>query len=300
MTHSNRTETTRADYRAAIDMVTSYIQCNIDTDLELEDLAVEAGFSPFHFHRIFAGIMGETISEYVQRIRMAMVVQRLLNSDESITEIGLAAGYKTPSAFAKAFRLRFGVSPTAFRTMERSLAYAILIQNPVAPSAAQRLPQPEIRTLPDLQILYVREYGMIEYSFSKASDRAFSTLMRYLQRHQLMDAFSACLAITPDDYDIVPHDQCRVDAGVVLKAERQVELTSNDVALQVLPAGRWAVFHHKGPYDTLWQSWNVAYRDWLPRSNERPRDVPPVEVYVNNINSTPPQQLHTEILIPIL
>lgn len=300
MTHNNLTETTLVDYRAAIDIVTSYIQCNIDTDLQLENLAVRAGFSPFHFHRIFAGIMGETIAEYVQRIRMAMVVQRLLNSNEAITEIGLAAGYKTSSAFAKAFRLRFGVSPTAFRSMERSAAYALLIQKPVVASAAQRLPQPEIRSLPDLHVLYVREYGMIEYSFSKASDRAFSTLMRYLQRHHLMDAFSACLAITPDNYDLVPHDQCRVDAGVVLKDGRQVELASHDVALHVLPAGRWAVFNHKGSYDTLWQSWNVAYRDWLPRSNERPRDVPPVEVYVNNINNTPPEQLHTEILIPIV
>jgi AraC family transcriptional regulator len=162
------------------------------------------------------------------------------------------------------------------------------------------LPQPEIRTLPDLQVLYVRGWGMIEYSFSQAADRAFATLISYLQRHKLMDAFSACLAITPDDYDVVPHEQCRIDAGVVLKAGVQVELASDEVAIQVLPAGRWAVFIHKGPYDTLWQSWNVAYRDWLPRSNERPRDVPPVEIYLNNINNTPPEQLRTEILIPIV
>lgn len=297
---NNLAESTLVNYRAAIDMVTSYIQCNIDNDLQLEDLAVQAGFSPFHFHRIFAGIMGETVAEYVQRIRMAMVVQRLLNSSESVTEIGLAAGYKTPSAFAKAFRLRFGVSPSSFRAMDRTAAFALLIEKPKAVSAAQRLPQPEIRTLPDLHVLYVRERGIIEYSFSKAADRAFSTLMRYLQRHQLVDAFSACLAITPDNYDVVPHAQCRIDAGVVLKADRQVELSSDEVAIQVLPAGRWAVFQHKGPYDTLWQSWNVAYRDWLPRSNQRPRDVPPVEVYVNNINDTPPEQLRTEILIPIV
>jgi AraC family transcriptional regulator len=293
-------DSTLVDYRAAIDMVTSYIQSHIEDDLRLDDLAVLAGFSPFHFHRIFAGIMGETVADYVQRIRMAMVVQRLLHTSESVTEIGLAAGYKTPSAFAKAFRLRFGVSPTTFRTMERNAAYALLIQQPVAPSAAQRLPQPEIRTLPDLRILYVRGWGMIEYSFSKAADQAFRTLTAYLQRHKLWDAVSACVAITPDDYEVVPHAHCRIDAGVVLKADVQVELASDEVAIQVLPAGRWAVFVHKGPYDTLWQSWNVAYRDWLPRSNERPRDVPPVEIYLNNINKTPPEQLRTEILIPIV
>lgn len=298
-TQTSLLDTTLVDYRAAIDMVTSYIQSHIDDDLLLDDLAEHAGFSPYHFHRIFAGMMGETIAEYVQRVRMAMAVQRLLHTPDPVTEIGLAVGYKTPAAFTKAFRLRFGVPPTTFRLMERSAAYALLIQQPLAHPVAQRLPQPEIRTLSDLRVLYVRGWGIIDYSFAKAADQAFSTLMCYLQKHKLMNAFNACLAITPDNYDVVPHEQCRIDAGVVLKEGVQVELT-NEVALQVLPAGRWAVFQHKGPYDTIWQSWNVAYRDWLPRSNERPRDVPPLEIYLNNINNTPPEQLRTEILIPIV
>ena len=298
-TQNSLMATTLVDYRAAIDLVTSYVQSHLEDDLLLEELAGYTGFSPYHFHRIFAGMMGETVADYVQRVRMAMAVQRLLHTTEPVTEIGLAVGYKTPAAFTKAFRLRFGVPPTAFRLMERSAAYALLIQQPLPYTAARRLPQPEIRTLPDLRVLYVRGWGIIDYSFAKAADQAFSTLFCYLQQRKLMHAFHACLAITPDDYDVVPHEQCRIDAGVILNEGVQVELTS-EVALQVLPAGRWAIFHHKGPYDTLWQSWNVAYRDWLPRSNERPRDVPPLEIYLNNINDTPPEQLRTEILIPIV
>jgi AraC family transcriptional regulator len=91
MTQTNVLDTTLVDYRAAIDVVTSYIQSHIEDDLRLDDLAVQAGFSPFHFHRIFAGVMGETVADYVQRIRMAMVVQRLLQTNEPVTEIGLAA-----------------------------------------------------------------------------------------------------------------------------------------------------------------------------------------------------------------
>ncbi|MEZ4684322.1 MAG: GyrI-like domain-containing protein [Caldilineaceae bacterium] len=140
---------------------------------------------------------------------------------------------------------------------------------------------------------------MVDYDFKVAADAAFSTLACYLHEQKLTDAFTATLGITPDDYNVVPHAQCRFDAGVMLKEGVAIAPTGN-VEIQVLPAGRWAVFQHKGPYNTLWQSWNVAYRDWLPRSGERPRDVPPVEVYLNNVNHTPPEQLHTEILIPIL
>jgi AraC family transcriptional regulator len=140
---------------------------------------------------------------------------------------------------------------------------------------------------------------MVEYDFNLAAEAAFRELACFLREHNLTDAFTATLGITPDDYEVVPHAQCRFDAGVMLKAGVTIPPVGN-VDLQVLPAGRWAVFQHKGPYNTLWQSWNVAYRDWLPRSGERPRDVPPVEVYLNNVNDTTPEQLRTEILIPIL
>ena len=291
--------TTALDYRAAIDRVTSYIHGHLDDELLLDGLADLAGFSPFHFHRIFVGLMGETVAEYVRRVRLATAVQRLLHSDEPVTTIALDAGYKTPAAFTKTFRQRFGVAPSALRTMARSAAYALLLEQPAIQAPLQRKLSPEIRHLPDLRVLYARGWGAIDYSFSLAADKAFTTLFCYLQEHALQNAFTACLAITPDDLDTVPHDQCRIDAGVILKEGIQITPT-DQVAVQLLPAGRWAVFQHKGPYDTLWQSWNVAYRDWLPRSGERPRDVPPLEIYLNNINHTPPEQLRTEILIPIV
>ena len=291
--------TTFADYRAAIDVVTSYIQSNICGDLKLDQLADLAGFSPYHFHRIFAALTGETVAEHVRRVRLAAAVQRLLHTDNAVTEIALTSGYETPAAFTKAFRQRFGVTPTALRTMDRAAAYTILLEQPTVQPAITRGITPEIRALPDLRILYVRGWGMVEYSFAAAADVAFTQLACYLHEHKLTAAFTACLGITPDDYDVVPHAQCRFDAGVMLKDD-VVIAPAEKVALQLLPAGRWAVFQHKGPYNTLWQSWNVAYRDWLPRSGERPRDVPPVEVYLNNVHDTPPDQLRTEILIPIL
>lgn len=287
------------DYRTAIDRVTAYIHGHLDDELLLDGLADLAGFSPFHFHRIFVGLMGETVAEYVRRVRLATAVQRLLHSTEPVTTIALAAGYQTPAAFTKTFRQRFGVAPSALRTMDRSAAYALLLEQPAIQAPLHRKLSPEIRHLPDLRVLYARGWGAIDYSFSAAADQAFTTLFGYLHENDLLNAFTTCLAITPDDLDTVPHDQCRIDAGVILKEGVQVT-PSEQVNVQLLPAGRWAVFQHKGPYDTLWQSWNVAYRDWLPRSGERPRDVPPLEIYLNNVNHTPPEQLRTEILIPIV
>ncbi len=291
--------TAYAAYRAAIDVVTSYIQTHIGDHLKLDQLADLASFSPYHFHRIFSALTGESVAEHVRRVRLATAVQRLMHTDKAITEIALTSGYETPAAFTKAFRQRFGVTPSALRTMEREAAYTILLEQPTLSPVNTRSVRPEIRTLPDLRILYVRGWGMVDYDFKVAADAAFTTLACYLHEQKLTEAFTATLGITPDDYDVVPHEQCRFDAGVILKDGVAIAPTGT-VDIQVLPAGRWAVFQHKGPYNTLWQCWNVAYRDWLPRSGKRPRDVPPVEVYLNNVNNTPPEQLRTEILIPIL
>jgi AraC family transcriptional regulator len=292
------TTETWVDYRACINVVTSYIHSHIDGELQLERLAGLAGFSPFHFHRIFAALMGETVAEYVRRVRLGAAVQRLLHSTEPVTEIALAVGYETPAAFTKAFRQRFGIVPTALRTMDRAEAYALLLEQPAVNTLKRRKMNPEIRTLPDQRVLYARGIGMIDYKFYQAAEEAFTLLMTYLREHDLMDKFTVRLGITPDDCNVVPHDQCRFDAGVVLKDGVHVQ-PAGKVGMQVLSGGRWAVFQHKGPYDTLWQSWNVAYRDWLPRSGETPRNVPPVELYVNNVSKTPPAELRTEILIPI-
>ena len=66
----------------------------------------------------------------------------------------------------------------------------------------------------------------------------------------------------------------------------------------VYPAGRYAVFTHKGPYSTLWQTWNAAYRDWLPSSGMHLRELEPFEVYRNDKANTPPEKLVTEIFVP--
>ncbi len=286
------------DYRACIDLVTAYIHNHINDELELEKLAGLAGFSPFHFHRIFAAVMGETVAEYVRRLRLSMAVQRLLQSHASVTEIALAIGYETPAAFTKAFRKRFGVAPMTLRTMDRAAAYALLLNQPAVKKGTAHMITPEIRILPDLRVLYARGYGIIDYQYHRAASAAFTTLMGFVRQHDLMDKFSARLGLTPDDYNTIPHDQCRFDAGVVLQEGVDVQ-PEGGISLQVLAGGRWAVFEHKGTYDTLWQSWNTAYRDWLVRSGETLRDAPPMEIYVNNIKDTPVDKLRTEILIPI-
>ena len=81
----------------------------------LDELAALAHFSPFHFHRIYRGITGETVAATVRRLRLARAAQMLAAGDESVTQVGMAVGYDSPQAFSRAFREFTGIAPRAFQ-----------------------------------------------------------------------------------------------------------------------------------------------------------------------------------------
>jgi len=84
--------------------------------LQLDDIARVACFSPFHFHRVFKGITGETVIDYVQRTRLERAARALyVNTSTSVVQIALDYGYQNPSSFAKAFKRHFGTSALRWR-----------------------------------------------------------------------------------------------------------------------------------------------------------------------------------------
>jgi AraC family transcriptional regulator len=75
-----------------------------------------AAFSPFHFHRVFRAITGETLFGFIHRLRIEKAAGALLNHpDQSVLEIALDHGFASAATFARAFKLRFGMSATEWR-----------------------------------------------------------------------------------------------------------------------------------------------------------------------------------------
>jgi AraC family transcriptional regulator len=289
------------EYQAHIMAVLAYIQEHLDEPLRLDVLANVAGFSPFHFHRIFTAFVGETVADYVRRIRLQRAAQQLLDTAQSITEIALSSGYETPAAFTKAFRQYFAITPSKLREVRDRSATTIVISQKTKFNKRSIIMQAEIRSLPDQRVLYARQKGIVNGDFSQAAQTAFHQLYSYIGQHNLKEQVSsACLGITPDEPSVVPDEECRYDAGVFVNDNQQIDLLPGDpVDIQILPGGRYAVFLHKGPYRTLGQTWRAIYREWLPKSGETLRDVPPYEVYVDDPQQTRPEDLRTEIFVPI-
>ncbi|MHA6529288.1 helix-turn-helix transcriptional regulator [Paenibacillus sp. BAC0078] len=66
--------------------------------------AQEAGFSKFHFHRIFQKYVGKSVAEFIRLRRLSSSAQLLLYSDERILDIALHYGFESQEAFTRALR----------------------------------------------------------------------------------------------------------------------------------------------------------------------------------------------------
>ncbi|MBD3393118.1 MAG: helix-turn-helix domain-containing protein [Chitinivibrionales bacterium] len=104
------------EYRARINRVIDFVEKNIHRPLPLAELASVAHFSPFHFHRIFGAMTGETLNQFIARVRIEKAASMLVgNPKSSVTKIALDCGFSSSATFARAFRDTFGMSASDWR-----------------------------------------------------------------------------------------------------------------------------------------------------------------------------------------
>ncbi len=287
-------EQTINDHRERLNRVLVHIQENNDKPLSLEVLASVASFSSFHFHRIFAAYVGETLNEHLRRIRLDKAAQKLYYTNEPITSIALSAGYETPAAFTKAFKQRFGKNPTEYKKIKREKLPAFVnILNSNNQGKKVKIMKPEIRMMPEQKVLFVRKTGR----YDKAAGEAWAALMKFAYSRRLMSKNTKGIGISHDSPDITPENQIRYDACITFKGDVKPE---GEVGVRTLSGGKYAVFLHKGPYNKFNETYNHIMARWYPASGEKFREAPCFELYLNrDPRRTKPENLRTEIFVPI-
>src|SRR5580693_8755819 len=112
----NASRHNRAEYQRRMHRVLEHIDRHLEEPLDLGTLAEVAHFSPFHFHRLFSAWMGERLGDYLRRRRIEVAAMRLVAQPRlPVLHIALAVGFGSAEAFARAFKVRFGCSPSAWR-----------------------------------------------------------------------------------------------------------------------------------------------------------------------------------------
>lgn len=282
---------TQQDYHERIVRTLVHIQGHLDEELELEQVASVAAFSRFHFHRIFRGLVGESLKEYVRRLRLERAARALKQTDEPVTQIAFQAGFETHESFTRAFTSMFGESPSKYRENRGAASPGAGPGGAFQPPEYGDVPSPEMRELPPMRLVFLRHvgpYGEVGPTWGK--------LMMWAGMRGLLGPGMKMIGIVHDDPDVTPKEKIRYDAAVLVT--KPVE-PKGEFGVIELPAGAYAVFTHRGPYDGLGKTYQKIYGGWLPKSGRQLRDTPAFEEYVNSPRDTKPEDLLTLIHVPV-
>jgi AraC family transcriptional regulator len=292
---------TRSFYEQLVQRAVEHIALHLDEALELDALARDAGLSPYHFHRIFRGMVGETTLTFARRLRLERAAWRLSQADEGVTSVAFGAGYETHEGFTRAFRAAYATSPSGFRQREYPrvpLAASCGVHFDhtghvpafVPAKAGGDAMQVEIETKPELRVFGVRHlgpYNQIPLAFARLGE---------LLAGSGLERGCPMIAIYHDDPEVVPPEQLRADAALVVPdgAPLPPGLTEQRIA-----AGRYARTLHTGPYELLGDAWARFMGEWLPASGQRLRPGVSYECYRNTPAQVQSIELLTELYLPL-
>lgn len=232
-----------------------YIDAHPGETGDVEFLSELANISPFHFHRVMSSYLGESVSAYVRRRTLERAALRMLLDGASVTASGALAGYSSSSAFARAFRRQFGLSP-------RGLAQRMHARRA---SSAPWLPNGlEFRTLPAQEMLALRRYGPQQ----SAAPAAWAALKAMLDNGADGSSFNL-VGIPCDSPELTPSGKRRYDACVDVTLPPHGELVRKRLA-----AGDYAVFQFRGTLTALEDAHAAIRWHWYPQSGARMRDAP--------------------------
>jgi AraC family transcriptional regulator len=266
----------------------------------VDSLASVAHLSPYHFHRIYRAMTGESIAETVQRVRLAQAAYRLTVAGDSVTTVSGNVGYDSPQAFSRAFRGFAGVSPSAFQTRQKRLTTPGAEGRHAAPgdgngcvdthAAAGEMPFVELIELAPLDVLCLRHEGP-----TATISQTFRTLWQTLGPSANRAQVQGTIGIISGD----PEDErgnFRYLAGVLPAAP--IAATAPLEAVRV-EGGLYAAHRLVGPYALIRPTFAALFGGWLPHSGYEPDDRPALELYRSRAAPDRQHECITDLMIPI-
>ena len=328
----SRPSATRKEYIARINRVIDHIEAHLDEPLRLETLAGVAHFSPYHFHRVFHAMVGETLNRFIQRVRCERAALKLVgNPSQSIGAIALDCGFSSSQSFARAFREQFGMSASAWREaclardagdisatvrkirnidrkigntdgkngnvsamVERDIASGISTTR--STTMTERItPTVTVNDFPETTVAYIRHIGPYQ-SDPELFGSLFGRLFQWAGPRGLLGPDTKVMSIYHDDPNLTAPEKLRTDVCISVSPDTPVD---GEVGRLTIPGGRYAFARVEVTSDQFGEAWDAVCGDWLPDSGYEPADGLSFEIYHNDHREYPEGKHIVDIVIPV-
>lgn len=239
-------------------------------ELDLHRLAAEAALSPWHWHRRYRALVGETPYQTLKWQRLYRAAWQLRNGERPIAAIARACGYGgNVQSFARIFTRAYGLSPQAYRDRHRRGDYPVEIT--------------ELAPVPVALLLHEGHYLELTDSFYQLR------LLLSLRGHGFRDRRAFSIHMPP----VFAARRCYI--AVDLAPEHIAPpLSSGTIA-----GGRYAVLHYHGTYADLDSAAIWLLQQYLPASGQRLADGPIHLEYLDDHHDAPLQQYQVKLCVPL-
>ncbi|MEO6379566.1 MAG: helix-turn-helix domain-containing protein, partial [Caulobacteraceae bacterium] len=267
---------------------------NLDGDVSLEALARDFGYSPFHFHRLFSAAVGETPQKHVERLRLERAAYKLAITEDGVLEIGLALGFNSHETFSRAFKRKFGQSPSQYRQAARKAQADRLERNRGFRGDGCLISEVRFTAVKPAPLLAIRHLG----AYAEFSATARAELWREIGDWAVRNAIPIGplrLGFFPDDPVMTPKAQQRADICIPIA---QPVTGTERIRCIDLAGGLYGVIEHIGPLSTVGQ----AYRNLADGVRASPyvfREDPPVQIFHTAEMGDGAAANHCEVWFPV-
>ncbi|MGF1820091.1 AraC family transcriptional regulator [Vibrio alginolyticus] len=291
----------RVDYHQRLVPVIRYLEQHFNEPLNLPEVAALANLSPYHFHRTFKAVQGETLADFIRRLRLEAAADDLFKSKQPVLNIALEYGFSSSQSLAKAFKQHYGVTPTAFRDCENYQQFSELARNSkightlrkngneVTPSDSYTGSEltkwsmtMETQNFEKAKLAYIRLNGPYGQGYEEPSGRLYQWAgMKGL-------AGNTCIFIYHDNLEITPDEKCRTDICLMVPEDTEVP---KGIELQDFPGGQYAVMRqHITDPSQYSKAWDDVMSKVIESGIEND-DRPCFELY----HSFDPQTHHADV-----
>jgi AraC family transcriptional regulator len=294
---------------ARLNTAITFIEDNLSEKLSLEIVAEKAHFSPFHFHRLFKIIVGETVNNFINRKRIEKAAAYLLHQKEkNITEISEKVGFSNLSSFSKSFKKFYGISPNKFKeespekfskickTESKNGKVVITFELYIcninnALNWLKMRTNTEVKNIEKLELAYISHKGKME-----AISSVYDKLVQWAAPKGLMNVETKMVTIYHDSPKITDPNNLRMSACIILNNPIKVD---GEVNLKTIETTKCLVSRLEITPFEFQQAWESSFA-FMIENGYKKSEIDPFEIYYNNAAEHPENKFIVDLCIPVL
>lgn len=288
------------DYNRALNASVNFIEHKLKSRFEMEDVADFAGFSLYHFMRVFQSFTGYTLKGYIRERRLSEAAKELLHSPKKVQELAIEFGFDSSETFIRAFKKEFQTTPAKFRRKNQLIKYTPRLKVQICRITKGEMKMDYmIKDIVDIRVIGIKRLIVTRESKQQIAALWDEFLSHRNKNENLRKTQTVGICFPEPKYleqQPEPDDTWYYMAAVIV--EEDVEIPEGLIE-HTIPASKYAIFTHKGSFEKLHETYKFISVDWIQQVDYEFYLHEEIEWYDDRFKPEDPENSEYDILVPI-